>query len=89
VFQDLEFSEAEALEFELVEAAHVRYMGDGDMFKMGDVGDEKANSWNAMLLIYMCLIFNAIQICSFPWQSKGHRFDSDILHSDYQGFTTT
>ena len=21
---------------------------------------------------------------AFDWQSKGHRFDSDILHSDYQ-----
>ena len=25
-----------------------------------------------------------IKVCSFPWQSKGHRFDSDILHIDYQ-----
>ena len=37
-------------QFELVEAAHVCYMGDGDMFKMEDVGDEKANSWNAMCI---------------------------------------
>jgi hypothetical protein len=41
----------------------------------------------AMLPIYMYLIFNAIQICSFHWQSKGHRFDSDILHYENQGFT--
>jgi hypothetical protein len=50
VFQELEFFEADALEFECVEAAHVCYMGDGDMFKMEDVGDEKANSWNAMCI---------------------------------------
>jgi hypothetical protein len=50
VFQELEFFETEALEFELVEAGHVCYMGDGDMFKMEDVGDEKANSWNAMCI---------------------------------------
>ena len=24
---------------------------------------------------------------AFDWQSKGHRFDSDILHFDYQDFT--
>ena len=23
---------------------------------------------------------------AFDWQSKGHRFDSDILHFDYQDF---
>jgi hypothetical protein len=50
VFQEIEFFEAETLEFELVEAAHVHYMGDGDMFKMEDVGDEKVNSWNAMCI---------------------------------------
>jgi hypothetical protein len=33
-----------SFQFELVEAAHVCYIGDGDMFKMEDVGDEKANS---------------------------------------------
>ncbi len=25
----------------------------------------------------------------FDWQSKGHRFDSDILHSDYQDLAAT
>ncbi len=24
---------------------------------------------------------------AFDWQSKGHRFDSDILHSENQDFT--
>ena len=24
---------------------------------------------------------------AFDWQSKGHRFDSDILHSEYQRVT--
>jgi hypothetical protein len=50
VFQELEFFEANALEFELVEVAHVRYISDGDMFKMEDVGDEKVNSWNALCI---------------------------------------
>jgi hypothetical protein len=49
-FKSFKFFEAKAFEFELVEAAHVCYMGDGDMFKMEDVGDEKVNSWNAMCI---------------------------------------
>ena len=34
-----------------------------------------AHSW-----IFKSLIINTIKIGSFPWQSKGHRFDSGILH---------
>jgi len=30
--------------------------------------------------IFKILIISAILVCSFPWQSKGHRFESDILH---------
>ena len=26
---------------------------------------------------------------AFDWQSKGHRFDSDILHTNYQAVTTS
>jgi hypothetical protein len=63
VFQELEFFEAEALEFELVEAAHVCYMGDGDMFKREDVGDEKVNSWNAMCIVYLFSIFKIKILC--------------------------
>jgi hypothetical protein len=27
------------------------------------------------------------KVSIIDWQSKGHRFDSDILHFDYQDFT--
>ena len=26
---------------------------------------------------------------AFAWHARGHRFDSDILHLDYQGFTNS
>jgi hypothetical protein len=40
-------------------------------------------------LISNALYINQIKISHCPWQSKGHRFDSDILHPDYQDFAAT
>ncbi len=39
--------------------------------------------------IYICSPFGGLaQLArALAWHARGHRFDSDILHTHYQGFT--
>jgi hypothetical protein len=53
------------LKFEHVSIAHVRYMVDGDMFKLEAVGDEKINSWNTIIGKLPSLRIKANQLQSF------------------------
>ena len=40
-----------------------------------------------MYSVLLLDLFDREREFTYDWQSKGHRFDSDILHFDYQDFT--